>query len=80
MSVTERRVQLYLPEAQYKSLRHLAREKHTSFAQIVREAIEGLLQKNRLRWDQDPITRHLGLFEAKESDLSVNHDDYLYEA
>jgi hypothetical protein len=80
MSVTERRVQLYLPEAQYKGVRHLAQEKHTSFAQIVREAIEGLLRKNRARWDEDQITKHIGLFEAKGDDLSVKHDDYLYEA
>lgn len=80
MSVTARRVQLYLPEEQYKGLMHLAKEKRSSFAQVVREAIEGLLRNSRTRWDDDPITSHVGLFEGKDNDLAVHHDRYLYEA
>lgn len=79
MSVTARRVQLYLPEAQYKGVRHLAQEKHTSFAHIVREALDGFLRKSRARWEEDPITSHIGLFEGKDDDLSIHHDRYLYD-
>ena len=80
MSLTERRVQLYLPETQYQSVRYLAREKHASFAQVVREAIEGLLRNNRARWQDDPISHHIGLFKGKDKDLSSHHDRYVYEA
>ena len=78
MSVTARRVQLYLPEVQYESVRHLAREKHTSFAQIVREALDSLLRQRKTRWEEDPITQHIGLFEGKDDELSIHHDRYLY--
>ncbi len=79
MSVTARRVQLYLPEAQYKGVRHLAQEKRTSFAHIVREALDGFLRKSRARWEEDPITSHIGLFKGKDDDLSIHHDRYLYD-
>ena len=78
MSVTARRVQLYLPEAQYQSAKQLAQQKHASFAQIVREALEAFLQQRKARWDDDPITQHVGHFKSKDRDLSTHHDRYLY--
>jgi hypothetical protein len=77
--VSEKRVQLYLPKEQYRGVLLLAHQKHSSFAQIVREAIAGFLQTNRDRWDHDPITDHIGMFEGKDTDLSVHHDRYIYE-
>lgn len=79
MSISEKRVQVYLPEEQYKSILQLAKEKHASFAQVVREALDGLLRKNQSRWDKDPISRHMGAFESKHKDLSSRHDHYLYD-
>ena len=53
------------------------REKRTSFARIVRETLEGFLRGRKARWEDDPITQHIGLFEGKDDDLSVHHDHYL---
>ncbi len=78
MSVTDRRVQLYLPEEQYRGVMRLADERRTSFAQVVREAIEEFFRKNHARWGNDPITKHIGLFKTKDRDLSIRHDEYLY--
>ena len=79
MSVTERRVQLYLPEVQYRSVMGLAKEKHTSFAQVVREALEEFLRRNDRRWEEDPITDHVGAFDSKDKDLSIDHDHFIYD-
>lgn len=78
MALSERRAQLYLTKEQYQKVMRLAKQKHTSFAQVVREAIEEFLRKNHSRWEQDPITKHIGVFEGKETDLSINHDRYIY--
>ena len=80
MSIMDKRVQIYLPTDQYKGILRLAKEKHASFAQVVREAVGGLLRENRNRWEHDRIGRHVGVFESKDKDLSSNHDRYLYDA
>ena len=78
-SVTERRIQIYLPEEQYRGVNHLADEKQTSFAQVVREAIGEYLRSSHTKWDRDPITRHIGLFASRDKDLSTHHDRYIYD-
>lgn len=29
-------------------------------------------------WNVDPLTRHIGMFQGADTDLSIRHDDYLY--
>lgn len=78
MALSEKRAQLYLSREQYKKITKLAREKHMSFAQLMRQAIDEYLRRNQARWDADPISRHAGVLEGKEPDLSENHDHYIY--
>ena len=78
MARYEKRAQLYLPKDQFQKVAKLAREKHTTFAQLIREAIGEFLSKNRQRWEKDPITRHIGQFKSHDKDLSVHHDRYIY--
>lgn len=79
MSQFMRRTQLYLPKDQFKKVMKLAKEKHISFAYLVREAVAEFLKKDQKRWEQDSITKHIGLFESKDTDLSINHDRYIYD-
>lgn len=79
MALTDKRAQLYLTSEQFRKIMKLAKEKHTTFAQLTREAIDDYLRKSQARWNEDPITKHIGILEGKEPDLSVNHDQYIYE-
>mgnify|MGYP001571690504 CR=1 FL=1 len=45
---------------------------------IVREVLAGFSQERRARWARDPITQHIGLFQSKDTTLSMDHDDHLY--
>ena len=77
MALSEVRTQLYLPREQYRKVKQMAQKRHASFAQLVREAIEQLLRKEETRWDEDPISRHIGMFSG-DKDLSRHHDRYIY--
>ena len=79
MALSEKRAQLYLSKEQFRKIMKLAKEKQTTFAHLTREAIDEYLRKNEARWEEDPITKHIGFLEGKETDLSVNHDFYIYE-
>lgn len=78
MSKSIKRAQVYLTNEQFQRVTQLARKKHTSFAHLVREAVDEFLRNNHAKWDHDPITRHVGSLRGKERDLSVNHDHYLF--
>ncbi len=79
MAQFEKRAQLYLAKEQFQKVVRLAKEKHTSFAQVIRESIEELLRKSQTKWDHDSISKHIGIFEGKETELSKNHDQTLYD-
>jgi len=77
MALTDKRTQLYLSNEQYRKLLKLAKEKHTTFAQLARDAFDDYIRRNRAGWENDPITEHIGFWEGKERDLSENHDSYI---
>lgn len=78
MSQTLKRTQVYLLKDQFRKVTKLAKEKHISFAQIMREAVDEVLRKNQAKWDMDPISKHIGILHGKEKDMAVNHDHYIY--
>jgi hypothetical protein len=78
MAIAEKKIQIYLPKNQYKTVRQLAHQKHTSFAQIVREALNSLVRRDQNRWDHDPISPYIGFIDGPK-DLSTNHDHYIYD-
>lgn len=79
------RTQVYLPKALYQEVSLLARREKKARAQVIREMLEeGLTSKK----PEGTIGQALGkLIEIGEkytlknapTDLSVNHDKYLYE-
>jgi hypothetical protein len=79
MAITDRKVQIYLPEEQYRGVRLLAQGRRITFAHVVREALGEYLRQNRERWENDPISGHIGFFEGKDGDLSTRHDHYIYD-
>lgn len=81
MITTEKRAQLYLPFPLYQEVLRSARSKGISFAQIVREALQNYLKKDRQQaiiWENDPLNQAIGFFKGPK-DLSRNIDKTVYE-
>jgi hypothetical protein len=77
------RTQIQLTERQAKALKAMARAQGISAAEIVRRAIDELMQSNLMIDDSDRRTRALsavGRFRSGRADVSRNHDSYLSEA
>jgi len=81
VAMMPKRTQLYLSIEQFQTLKDIAQDQNGSIASVVRNAISEYLSKKEeatdARWENDPINKVIGLFEAEE-DLSINHDRYLY--
>lgn len=72
---------MQLTEEQAAELKRLSREQHKSVAAIMREAVDGLLDKGRDRHD-DEVRRAMSAAGAGRSglgDLAEEHDAYLAE-
>jgi hypothetical protein len=77
------RTQIQLTERQAKALKAMARAQGISAAEIIRRAIDELVQSNLMIDVDDRRTRALrvvGRFRSGRSDVSRNHDAYLSEA
>jgi hypothetical protein len=82
MALSEKRTQIYLSMSMFGSLKKEARSEKKSIAHVIREAIESHLEERRIRkidWEHDPLNKIMGKGTGP-SDLSVNHDHYLYGA
>lgn len=81
MITTEKRAQLYLPFQLYQEVIQAAKAKGTSFAHLVREALEHYLKKTPPQrdndWAHDPLDRLAGFFKGDKT-LSSNVDTILY--
>ena len=80
MATTLKRTQMYFPEEMLQQVRQIADSEHTTIADVVRNAVgEFLKKKKEIDWDNDPL---LSIVEQAEgsgsSDVSANHDAYLY--
>jgi hypothetical protein len=81
------RFQMFLEEEQKEFLEKLQRDSNTPVAEIIRKAVDGLmdgLKKNGNIPSADRMTRKLtsiaGICKAGPKDLADDHDKYLYGA
>ena len=76
--VAEKRTQVYFPEKLYREVRKRAKAESKSDAAVVREAVEKHLDEKEIDWENDPLFKLVGLMKTGASDLSENHDHYIY--
>lgn len=76
---------LTLPKRTLVRLKDIARRRKTTVSLLLRDPVEktygidsGL--KHKLDWKKDSFLKLIGTFGGGPSDLSVNHDHYLYGA
>lgn len=78
-SVAEKRTQVYFPEKLYRDVQKRAKAEKKSLAAVVREAVKVYLeQEQEIDWENDPFFKAVGFIKCGVSDMSVNHDHYIY--
>ncbi|OGP98579.1 MAG: CopG family transcriptional regulator [Deltaproteobacteria bacterium RBG_19FT_COMBO_52_11] len=77
------RTQIQLTEAQARTIKKVAMEKGTSVAEVIRRAVENMVQSNPKISTQERIRRAIeiaGKFQSGKRNISRKHDEYLAEA
>jgi hypothetical protein len=77
------RTQIQLTEDQAKTLKRLAHSRHLSVAELIRQAVEGLIRSGGGADIEERRKRALdivGRFSSGKRDISREHDKYLAEA
>jgi len=78
-----KKINLYLTNLQHKELKDKAYHDDISMSELVREAIDEYLTNNKRGQSFDPqkdsFFKAIGTMKSKETDLSANHDKYLYD-
>jgi 16S rRNA U516 pseudouridylate synthase RsuA-like enzyme len=77
------RTQIQLTEAQFRTLKRLARERGTSVAELVRQSVDLFVRSAHFVGEEEQRQRALaaaGRFRSGRSDLAAEHDRYLTEA
>lgn len=75
------RTQISLNSAQARELRRLARQRKTSMAALIREAVDrqyGIGSNENARWER--ALAAVGGFRSGRSDTSEHHDEALVDA
>ena len=76
------RMQILLDAAQKRQLEKEANLRNTSMGQLIREAVDAYcLQSEKsdpILQDDDPIWQIVGTAKIRKSDLSEEHDHYIY--
>jgi len=76
------RTQVYLPKDVYEELQARVKLTGLSMAEQIRQALREYLQREQdegvLLRDDDPIWQIVGAASGGPSDVSVQHDEYLY--
>ena len=72
------RTQILLADHQHVVLKELAQAEGVSLSSLVRQAVGRLLVERR-RGDKGRAAALLGAFEADRTDVSANHDRYLWD-
>ncbi len=83
MAVSEKRTQVYFPLELYKKVERRAKRESKSMASVVREAVAKYIEgeeEKEIDWENDPFFKAVGFIKSGVTDLSVNHDYYLYGA
>lgn len=79
--LSEKRTQVYFPLNLYRQIKRTAKKESKSSAQIIREAVELYLEREKekeIDWENDPIFKLVGIASSGLGDLAENHDKYLY--
>ena len=77
------RTQIQLTETQVKTIKKVALEKGTSVAEVIRCAVENMVQSSPKVSTQERIRRAVeiaGKFRSGKRNVSRKHDEYLTEA
>ena len=68
-------IQVYLRADQLDKVRALARRRHLSMAEIVRQGVDRVL--GEVPPEEDPLWELVGMIDSGLGDLSEKHDEYL---
>jgi Ribbon-helix-helix protein, copG family len=71
----KRPIQVYLRPDQLDKVRALARRRHLSIAEIIRQGVDRVL--GDVPPEEDPLWELVGMVTEGPSDLSEKHDEYL---
>jgi hypothetical protein len=77
------RTQIQLTETQARTLKKVAMDKGTSVAEVIRRAVDNMVQRSPKVSSEERIKRALeivGKFRSGRGDVSQKHDEYLAEA
>ena len=77
------RIQIRLTEEQAKTLKKLASTRHLSVAELIRQAVDSIIQSNAVKDIEERRKRAInaaGKFRSGKRDISKEHDKYLEEA
>ncbi len=80
MAIAEKRTQVYFPMDLYRKVEKKAKKESKSMAAVVREAVDKYTKNEEdvIDWENDPLSKAVGIMKSGLGDLSVNHDYYLY--
>ena len=77
------RTQIQLTETQARNIKRVARDQGTSIAEIIRRAVENMVQASPRVSSQERVRRAIeivGKFRSGKRNVSQKHDKYLAEA
>ena len=77
------RTQIQLTETQARTLKKVAMGEGTSVAEIIRRAVENMVQTTPMMKSQERVRRAVeivGKFRSGKRNVSQKHDEYLREA
>ena len=71
---------LYFPKEQYAAIKQIAKKLGVSIAEYIRRLADKDIKSRtkHIDWEHDSFWNIVGIVRGKETDLSVNHDYYLY--
>lgn len=74
------RSQIYIEESQMYQLKLEAKKEQLAVSELIRRAINLFLKmrENEVNWKKDPLCKAVGKIELIDTDVSANHDRYLY--
>ena len=72
------RLQISLPEWQYRYLQERAERLNDSIAGVIRMLVEKDAQVSRGSIEKDPFWGIIGMVEGDDPDAGVEHDRYIY--
>jgi uncharacterized protein YabN with tetrapyrrole methylase and pyrophosphatase domain len=77
------RTQIQLTETQARTLKKVAMDQGTSVAEVIRRAVDNMVQRSPKVSGQERIRRAVeivGKFRSAKRNISRKHDEYLAEA